>query len=385
MSQETAVHSPECHRLAALLLGGLLLAAPGRAIAAKPATWLTGEKLRNQLDQKAGVTWSGVPLRQALHSFSAAQHVAIMLDRRVDPEQKIELTFDDQPLDAALKLIAQKMKIGVGQIGSTFYFGPEATARRVRTLAALRRDEVLKLPIAERSKFLQQHVWRWDDGVSPRELLAGLATECKTPIDGLDQIPADLWAAGDLPAMNFLERLTLIAAQFDRTFEITADGARVKLVALPESVEISHSYTLPSGVRPREVVTKLKAALPEANVDFGDGKLQVRGRAEDLDFVADLLSGRPAKSTTVTGGKKVYSLTLVKPVGDFIKALGAKFELEVKFDTAAIEAAGISLKQEVRVDVKEVSADDLLQAVLTPAGLTFDRQGKTITVRPAKK
>ena len=185
--------------------------------------------------------------------------------------------------------------------------------------------------------------------------------------------------------MNFLERLTLIAAQFDRTFEIAADGASVKLAAIPASVEISHSYTLPGGVRPQEVIAKLKTALPDAQCEVADGKLQVRGRAEDQDFVVDLLAGRTAKSTAVVAGKKVYSLTLVKPVGDFIKALGEKLGLEVKFDTAAIEAAAISLKQEVRVDVKEVSEDELLQAVLTPAGLTFDRQGKTITVKPAKK
>ncbi len=377
--------SPKAAFFPVWLLILLLGISPARSPAADAPKWLTGERLRNQLDQKVSVTWSGVPLRRALKSLSESQHVAIMLDRRVDPEQKIELTLDDVTLDAALKSIALKMKIGVGQVGSVFYFGPAATARRVRTLAALRRDEVLRLPIAERSKFLGQHPWHWDDGAAPADLLAGLATECKTPIGGLEQISADLWQAADLPAMNFLERLTLIAAQFDRTFEIAAEGASVKLAAMPASVEISHSYTLPGGVRPQEVIAKLKTALPDAQCDFADGKLQVRGRAEDQDFVVDLLAGRTAKTTAVVAGKKVYSLSLVKPVGDFIKALGDKLGLEVKFDTAAIEAAGISLKQEVRVDVKEVSEDELLQAVLTPAGLTLDRQGKTIAVRPAKK
>ena len=368
-----------------LLLGIVFVTGLARSSAADAPKWLTGERLRNQLDQKVSVTWSGVPLRQALKSLSQSQHVAIMLDRRIDPEQKIELTLDDLSLDAALKSIVQKMKIGVGQVGSVFYFGPESTARRVRTLAALRRDEVLRLPIGERSKFLSQHPWHWDDGAAPADLMAGLATECKTPIGGLEKIPADLWPAADLPAMNFIERLTLIAAQFDRTFEIAADGTSIKLTAMPESAEISHSYTLPNGVGPRQVIAKLKTALPDAQCDFADGKLQVRGRAEEQDFVADVLAGRTAKNTTVTPGKKVYSLSLVKPVGDFIKALGEKLGLEVKFDAAAIEAAGISLKKEVRVNVKEVSEEELLQAVLTPAGLTFDRQGKTITVRPAKK
>ena len=114
--------------LAVSLLILLLAISSARSSAAETPKWLTGERLRNQLDQKVSVTWSGVPLRRALKSLSDSQHVAIMLDRRVDPEQKIELTLDDVTLDAALKSIALKMKIGVGQVGSVFYFGPEATA-----------------------------------------------------------------------------------------------------------------------------------------------------------------------------------------------------------------------------------------------------------------
>jgi hypothetical protein len=38
----------------------------------------------------------------------------------------------------------------------------------------------------------------------------------------------------------------------------------------------------------------------------------------------------------------------------------------------------------VRVDVKDASAEELLAAVLAPAGLTFDQQGRAITVHPKK-
>ena len=111
-----------------------------------PIVWLTGEKLRQQLDQKVSITWSarsGIPFRQALTHLSQAQQVAILVDRRVDPDQKIELTSDDATLDATFKLIASKLSIGEAQVGSVIYFGPEATARRVRTVSVLRHGEVI--------------------------------------------------------------------------------------------------------------------------------------------------------------------------------------------------------------------------------------------------
>ena len=56
--------------------------------------------------------------------------------------------------------------------------------------------------------------------------------------------------------------------------------------------------------------------------------------------------------------------------------------LEIQLDRAAISAAGIALSNKVSLDVKEVSADALLHAILDPAGLTFEHHDKFITVKP---
>ncbi len=56
--------------------------------------------------------------------------------------------------------------------------------------------------------------------------------------------------------------------------------------------------------------------------------------------------------------------------------------LEIEFDRAAITAAGVSLSKKVALDVKEVSADELLHAILDPAGLSFEQHGTTLNVKP---
>src|SRR5207245_1970556 len=134
--------------------------------AEEPVAWLTGDKLRAQLEQKVGIDWGGNKgrtFRQAITRLASSQRVAIVLDRRVDPDQKIELSLDDVTLDAALKLIAANKQLGVAQLGSAIYLGPKGTAEKLRTLAALRKDETLRLPSSVRSRLLQLPPMRWDD------------------------------------------------------------------------------------------------------------------------------------------------------------------------------------------------------------------------------
>jgi hypothetical protein len=373
------------------LAAAIALTAPASIQAAsadEPIAWQTGDKLRAQLDQEIGATWAGDPFRRALKRLARSQHVAILLDRRVDPDQKIELSFEDVRLEAALKLIASKQQVGTAQVGSVIYLGPTLTAEKIRTLAALRKAEALRLSAAVRSRFLQLRPMHWDDLATPRDLLSALATESHIEIQASDRIPHDLWAAADLPAGSFIDRLTLIACQFDLTFSIAKDGMSVRLVDIPESVEIERSYPLRGGLaqRGKEIAKKLTESLPSAKIELAAENLTVRGRAEDLDFVESYLSGRTTRQTTLTPGQTVYTFTSVnKPVGTLIKALGKKMSLDVQIDEDAIRAAGLSLTTEVKVDVNNATADEFLKAVLAPAGLTFERQGNTIEVRPAKK
>ena len=65
---------------------------PAISAAEPPIVWNTDLKLRTALDQPTGLTWGGLPLRRGLLSLSRTKQVAIVLDRHVDPEQKVELS-----------------------------------------------------------------------------------------------------------------------------------------------------------------------------------------------------------------------------------------------------------------------------------------------------
>ncbi len=356
-----------------------LLAASQLCAVEQVTRWHSSEGVRGQLEQPVTLSWSGVPLRQAVNNLARSQRVAIVLDRRVDPEQEIELALTNVRLDDALLRIATKLKLSVGQAGPVMYLGPVATAEKLQTLVELRQQEIRRLPPEVKAALLAQKPYRWNALSTPRELLAESANDYGIRIDPPAALPHDLWPEIELPPIGLAERISLIAAPFDLTFELSADGRVLRLVPIPTRVVLERSYKVAT---PATVVDQLKGVLKRSEVIAGDRAIVIRGPAEEHAMAAELLSGKKVRRTHVTQGKTVYQLNIVMPVGRLIRELATKLELQVEIDERAIEQAGISLDRDVSVSVKDATEDQLLQAVLDPAGLTFKRSGKTLVVRP---
>ena len=231
---------------AALCLAGFCAA----ALAAPDAQtrWLTGRALDEQLSSGVSVTWSNAPLTQALGSLSASQHVPIVLDRRVDPGQTIQLTLSEQTLKDSLHRIAESQKLGYCQLGPVAYLGPQEVARRLRTLSALRQEEAKALGGTAGRKFLRQHAWKWNDLDEPRQLVDELAEEAGVKVVGVERIPHDLWRGADLPPLSWIDRMTLLTAEFSLAFHIDSDS-QVTLIPWPATVQLSRTY--PGGGDPR--------------------------------------------------------------------------------------------------------------------------------------
>ncbi len=329
-----------------------------------------------QLEQKVSLTWSGVPLRQAIATLARSQRVAIVLDRRVDPDQKIDFMAEDRPLGIVLQAIAVRLKLGMSRVGPVVYLGPVEIAANLRTVAELCKDEAARLPAAARSKLLVSKAVAWELLTQPRQIVVDLAKQSGVKIAGSEKVPHDLWAAGELPAMPLLDRVTILAAQFNLSVEVVDDGS-LRIVDFPTTAVIERSYPTTG-----QDLSKLKKMLVKSELRQAGAKLQMRGPAEEHDLVRAALAGKTAKRSTVIEGKKAYTLTIVMSVSRLLKELAPKLELEVQIDEPAIKAAGLSLDHEVKVNVKEASREQLLQAVLSPAGLIGEVSGKTLIVKP---
>lgn len=356
--------------------------------ATEAADWLTGVGLAKQLAQPVdNVVWSGQTLRQALDTLSRAQRVAILLDRRVDPGQKLELQLSNVQLLTALQQIALEKKLGVSVLGSVVYFGPPEVASRLRTVAALRLEEIRALePFVARKFLIESDRMKWDDFATPRELLERLGNEAGIEIAGLERVPHDLWAAADLPPLSLADRLTLLAIQFDLTFEASPVGDSITLVPVPDDVALVRSY--PGGADPRALAEKILQMVPDAQVKVVGNQVFVRGSAEDHSRITS-----PSTSSGNAGQQPARNIENVRitkltiqdvPVGQLLQTLAEKLGLDLRIDHKALEEAGVSLEQRVSVSVENATIDQLLFEVIKTCPLRYRRVNNVVEIGPAK-
>ncbi len=348
---------------------------------AEPVAWLTDRELAQKLGAPLKVSWHQTPLSRALESLASTQRVAIVRDRRIDPSQELTFTIDGVPLSKGLENLAAHIEAGYAQLGSVAYIGPPEVAERIASLAALRQDEARQASVDIREKLLLLRTWAWSEAAEPRALLDELAREAGVEIVNPQRIPHDLWPSADLPLLNWGDRLTLLAAQFDLTFRLVDAGRRVELVDMPEQVLLVRNYH--GGRNARGLARRWQREMPNAKIKVEGEELEVAASLDDHEQIERRLKGAPTRKSAVTRGPQVYTLTAEKAALDRLidLKLAPGLGLEFTWDRAATEAAGIPSNQLVTVQVKDATLDELLNAIFKETGLQAHRQGKRVHVR----
>lgn len=136
----------------------------------------------------------------------------------------------------------------------------------------------------------------------------------------------------------------MLLVGFDLTFELRSESKLVEIVPLEGSLQLAATDDSNDEPPPREPVAK-----------------------------------KPANT------KQVYSLRVVeKPVGPVLRELGRRLNWQIEFDEEAIAAAGRSLDERVSMAVENVDQDVLLEALLEPAGLVYEREGNHVKIGPGE-
>jgi hypothetical protein len=349
----------------------------GNLCGQEPA-WKTGPALRKQLETPLSLTWGDREVRGALEGLSKNTGVAIFLDRHIDPSRKLNLTAADEPLRTVLMRASEQVEGGVSLVGSVIYIGPKATAGKLATLAALKRQEAGKFPAELRVRLAKSEAWRWTELAEPRQLLAELAERGGVRVANPELIPHDLWHAASWPAMPWTERMTLLLAGFDLTYEAAAAGT-IRLVPLPEELAFERIYK-PRGDADK-VAADLRRLAPAAKIAVEGGTLRVSAGAEDHERIEKLLKGESVKTTKVTPGHKRYTLTVEnKPAGAVVRTIATQLGKELKYD----KGLAAKLQTEVSLTVKEVPLDELLDKTLGPLGLTYRLGEDALEILPAE-
>ena len=342
--------------------------------------------LSHILARRVGFEIAGDPRRAALQKIGNQFRVVLFLDRRLDPDFPLFYRTQKTPLGTALEAMTAEWDAAITWLGPIGYVGPADKVKQLQTLRALAQDQMDLLPEAVHQRLLQKRPLRWDRLSTPQEIVEQVAAGYGLQWKYRDRLPHDLWAAGQLPASDFATQLTLLLAGFDLTFRCDAAGEAFQVVPLPEEVILRRSYA----VHPDRQEATIKAwteRFPQAVVGREGDHLLFASRVEDhwkIDPASrpgDTPFPRPAVASPV--GQQVYTLRVQAPLESVLEAIIRQAGLSLELQRQAIDAARIDLESVVRLDVQEVTLEELLAQLLHPLGLAFIRQGDQITVMPA--
>ena len=295
----------------------------------------------SQAAQTITATWRGQSLEVVLERLANSRQTTIWLDRRVDPQQPVTLELAQVSFAQALSSVAEHQSLRATQVGGIYYVGPEKTARGLAALGSRARDALANAPSDQKQRWLNAESWSWPRLSRPRALLRESLTQAGIELRDAELVPHDLWAERQLPPLPLVDRVVLLLAGFDLTCDISADGStcRVRVIDFP---------------------------LPEQGT---------------------LLEDRPPTTTGTSHAKQPalerqrFSLRLKnQPVQPVLRQLAAQLQLRLTWDDALEESARKTL---ISCQVEEATLDELLWAILSPAGLEFARTGNEVRISTA--
>ncbi|MBI3865202.1 MAG: STN domain-containing protein [Planctomycetia bacterium] len=383
-------------RFFSAVLAFAALALPAAAVD-EPPNLAAGTSFRSALEQPISPTWDHLDLRTIARTIESGQRVAVLVDRRLDPSGERSLKVSCDTLRECFDRLAAECDGGATVIGNVVYLGPRETAGKLRTLVAMRKNDLKELPLPEsrRTAITRTRAFRWNDLDRPADVLRRLAEEYRLEVDGLDQVPHDLWAAAALPDATPIEALSLVLAQFELTFQWTEGARGVRIEPIPERVAIEKSYDPPRGLSPADAIARWQEVLPGLEARPAGGKVVVSGTEEFHEMVDRVRRGKrpdekPGRSTAplpALGQKRYFSKFENVPVSALMRELETPGQglLTFEYDRAAFKAAGIDLDRRVSFELKNAKIEGFLKAAFDPIGVTFEIHDRTVRLKPVQK
>lgn len=326
-----------------------------------------------------------------------------------------------------------KVPFEVSQLGGALlYAGPAGYVSHLRTIAAKQREAIRKLPENLQEKWLKRATLSWEELAEPREILTKMAKKAGVKITNPELVPHDLWPEKRLPALPLVDRWILLLGQFDLTFQIDEDGT-VTLLPLDLS-----QYTLTETYKKTESLDEklelVRELYPDTEISKSKSKVTVTGIQEVHEYlnpsmlasdgiliggfaVMSTASSEPTASRSKrassaeeetddtaassrkgsrgkTGsssrrsrrqtagnaqpGRVLMSGKMEGPFFPILKQFCQNQGLELECDADALVRAGVDLEKRIKVEVKEVSLEELLQKLAENTDCKVTKQGDKV-------
>ncbi|TWU09689.1 hypothetical protein CA54_49310 [Symmachiella macrocystis] len=380
--------------LSLMMLGCCLAAEPGFSVVSdRPVPELVqGAAFEQTLNQHISVRWENVDVRTILERLTTEYHIAFLRDRRIDADAVVSFSTVPKPARDVVTDVSALAGGDIRFVSNTAYVGPELAAQKLRTLIALRSEELAsagEITREHRQRLAKRQTIHWQDLDQPAEILNDIARQYKLKIVGGEQIPHDLWGGGTFIADSAAEALSLILVQFDLTFHWRSGATEIEFVPIPEKVVLERGHN-PSPHSMREAAELITAELPGLLQRSEGGKIVVLGTIEEHETVERVLHPPQPKIAEHPGkaaddpleNERITLRVMGVPALALIKDLQKRYKMTFTYDTKALATAGIDLEQKVDIHVTKTTIDGYLAAFIKQVGAEIERNGLQVTIRP---
>jgi hypothetical protein len=362
--------------------------------------FLTGREFEEALEKTISLAWQGQNLRDGLRQLSETRSVSILLDRRIDPGQQLTMQIQKVSLQSLLNLIATEVRADISILGNVVYVGPVEVASRLRTVEEIVASQLVSSrstiisadasPTTRRSfELLERQSLVWPDLTTPRELVDEVARRYALKIEAAERVPHDLWGQATVPSGTSSQLLLAALAQFNLSFEWTDNRDGIRIVDMPVDPRIERQFTLKRGTE-QSIQTELKQRLPTIEHQIAGRRISVVGTVEQIESVEELIfperrqENPRSNQRMVGGGVTVFTFKATAPLEAFMKTLEAQAGFTFKYDPEVFTQAGIRLDEQILLEAKELTAQEVFDKMFSPQNIAYKVDGQTVHLTPAK-
>ncbi|MFN3191959.1 MAG: hypothetical protein ACE361_15725 [Aureliella sp.] len=326
------------------------------------------------LNRPAGIRWEQKEIRGAVQELSKNAGVSIWIDRRIDPNIKIDLRpAATTTVFEVLESTAVVVGGSVGLVENIVYLGPNPQSAALVQAAAIRMHDALAR--AKHSSSTELRKFAWESVTTPAKLLRSIETNWQFTITG--DVPYDLWHAMDHGTCSLATQTTLVLAGFD--MKPTLRNSTIGFESLGGDIDWEYLYAStmlnPDSLSRRARLATLRQFGGSIRQQ-GDSFLVSGPSSLHLHLLRPANAGRAMQQNL---DSRVVSLEVIKEFEPLMKELAVSIGFELKWSDALRDGVG---RRRVEFSVKQVTVDQLLEKCAKSAGVQIKRTGSVVTVSP---
>lgn len=356
--------------------------------------YLTERNFRRALAKSFSASWSNVGIRAILNRIESTQDISILLDRRIDPSLPLTIDIQNQTLEQGLKQLAALANAQTAVVGSNIYIGPPRAVSNLLTLIELktiqlRAKAVSKNALKPRVLSLSRvNTFHYQDLDTPALLLQQILDTYQIKVTNPKRVPHDLWAHGDLMAVDAIEALSLVLIQLELTWEWNQSLTEMTLIPVPEIVTIEKTYR-PKRTSVAAFTNQLKQTFPKISIQPTGTAVTVLAPMDIHQQIEQLINPakamerpQPAPADSIPLNRRRFTLR-VKQVP--LIAIMEKLEqsgIEFAYNPEQLKEQGIDLNQRIDVTVKEADPSEFFNSLFGPLKLEYQIKGNRVELTP---